>query len=190
MVGKIFITRMGYDPQLGKHVKDPFLGPKPTMGACRPDFRSRLAKGDNIFVISGPIPDANQYVMGGFEIETKMDANEAYELFPEHRLRQLDDGQLTGNIIVDAHGQQHRLDNHNSFDRRVKNYIVGTNPIYLVTPAEVAEGRRQTLDALQEILKRKGNSPVEVVTRFGRALTEKQVLQLREWLGTVKRTSH
>ena len=25
MVGKIFITRSGYDPQLGKHVKDPYL---------------------------------------------------------------------------------------------------------------------------------------------------------------------
>jgi hypothetical protein len=36
MVGKIFITRSGYDPQLGKHVKDPYLGPCPTLGACRP----------------------------------------------------------------------------------------------------------------------------------------------------------
>jgi hypothetical protein len=26
MIGKIFITRSGYDPQLGKHVKDPYLG--------------------------------------------------------------------------------------------------------------------------------------------------------------------
>lgn len=25
MIGKIFITRTGYDPQLGKHVKDRFL---------------------------------------------------------------------------------------------------------------------------------------------------------------------
>jgi hypothetical protein len=33
MVGKIFITRQGYDPQLGKHVKDPYLGPNPaTLG--------------------------------------------------------------------------------------------------------------------------------------------------------------
>ena len=38
MVGKIFITRTGYDPQLGKHVKDRYLGPRPTLGACRPTF--------------------------------------------------------------------------------------------------------------------------------------------------------
>ena len=36
MVGKIFITRQGYDARLGKHVKDPYLGPNPTLGACRP----------------------------------------------------------------------------------------------------------------------------------------------------------
>ena len=31
MVGKIFITRSGYDPQVGKHIKDPYLGPRPTL---------------------------------------------------------------------------------------------------------------------------------------------------------------
>ena len=24
MIGKIFITRTGYDPQLGRHIKDPY----------------------------------------------------------------------------------------------------------------------------------------------------------------------
>jgi hypothetical protein len=53
MIGKIFITRSGYDPQLGKHVKDPYLGANPTLGACRPDVRRQLNEGDHIFVISG-----------------------------------------------------------------------------------------------------------------------------------------
>ncbi len=48
MVGKIFITRSGYDPQLGKHAKDPYLGPNPTLGACRPDVRKQLTRGDHI----------------------------------------------------------------------------------------------------------------------------------------------
>jgi hypothetical protein len=73
MVGKIFITRQGYDPQLGKHVKDPYLGPNPTLGACRPDVRKQLTKGDHIFVISGKVPGAPQYVMAGFEIAAKID---------------------------------------------------------------------------------------------------------------------
>jgi len=189
MIGKIFITRSGYDPQLGKHVKDPYLGPCPTLGACRPDIRRELEAGDHIFVVSGKIPDFNQFVMGGFEIESKIHAVEAYRLFPSLRLRIRDDGQLTGNIIVQPDGRQHELDDHNSFHRRIENYVVGTNLISLITPEEIAQGRKQTLDALRDILHRKGDSPFAVVGRFGTRLTDKQVLQLREWLAAVKRVA-
>jgi hypothetical protein len=41
MIGKIFITRSGYDPQLGKHVKDPYLGANPTLGAYDPPTKPR-----------------------------------------------------------------------------------------------------------------------------------------------------
>lgn len=92
MIGKIFITRSGYDPQLGMHVKNPYLRPCPTLGACRPDIRKQLEKGDHIFVISGKIPEFNQFVMGGFEIESKVPAVEAYRIFPDLRLHKLDDG--------------------------------------------------------------------------------------------------
>ncbi len=190
MIGKIFITRSGYDPQLGKHVKDPYLGPTPTLGACRPDVRRQLAKGDHIFVVSGKIPGVEQFVMGGFEIESKISATEAYRLFPDLRLREREDGQVTGNIIVNGHGKQHRLDDHTSFDQRIKNYIVGTKLISLVTPEEIGEGRKVTLDALRDILQRKGKSPVEVVGRWGSQLTEKQILELREWLLSLKRASN
>ena len=188
MTGKIFITRAGYDPQLGKHVKDPYLGPRPTLGACRPDIRRKLEKGDHIFVISGKVPEFNQFVMAGFEIESKISATEAeaYRLFPEHRLRRREDGQLTGNIIVRADGRQHELDDHSSFDARIKNYVVGTSLIALATPEEIAKGRRQTLDALRAILHKGGSSPFAIVGRFGTQLTEKQVLELREWLETLK----
>src|SRR5579859_2745751 len=156
MVGRIFITRSGYDPQRGKHVKDPYLGPCPTLGACRPDIRRQLEKGDHIFVVSGKIPDFNQFVMGGFEIESKIPAIEAYRLYPELRLRTLNDGQLTGNIIVQPDGSQHELDDHKAFNKRIENYVVGTNLISLITPEEIAEGRKQTLDALRDILHKQG----------------------------------
>jgi hypothetical protein len=186
MVGKIFITRSGYDPQLGKHVKDPYLGPQPTLGACRPDVRKQLVQGDHIFVISGKVPTAPQYVMGGFEIAAKIDALTAYRQFPEHRLHLLPDGQLTGNIIVGADGKQHQLDDHNSFNQRIKNYVVGTKLLALTTPPEIAKGRDETLEALCEILRKRGKSPVEVVGRWGTKLTEKQVLELRAWLASLK----
>jgi hypothetical protein len=188
MVGKIFITRSGYDPQLGKHVKDPYLGPTPTLGACRPDIRKKLKIGDHIFVISGKVPDVNQFVMAGFEIESKIPALEAYRDFPELRLRELKDGQLTGNIIVSPDGRQHELDQHNSgtFQRRITNYVVGTNLIALTADEEIAAGRQQTLDALREILQKRGKSPIEIVGRWGAALTEDQIIELRKWLLSLK----
>ena len=186
MVGKIFITRTGYDPQLGKHVKDPYLGPKPTLGACRPDLRRRLSEGDHIFVISGKVPGAEQFVMGGFEIQTRMNALEAYEQFPQHRLRRRPDGQLTGNIIVNARGEQHELDDHGSFSSRIENYVLGKNPMVLQTSPEIAQGRAETLEVLQEVLRKKGDSPIRVVGRWGSDLTEAQVMHLRDWLARIK----
>ena len=189
-VGKIFITRSGYDPEKGKHVKDPYLGPTPTLGACRPDVRRRLKRGDHVFVISGKVSGVDQFLMGGFEIADKIPATEAYARFPQNRLRKLEDGQLTGNIIVDECGRQHEFDDHNSFEERIKNYVVGKNLIALATPAEILKGRKQTLDALQEILERPGRSPFEVVGRFGTSLTEKQIAELREWFVTIKAGSN
>jgi hypothetical protein len=189
MIGKIFITSSGYDPELGKHVKDPYLGPCPTMGACRPDIREQLKVGDHIFVISGKLTDVDQFVMGGFEIAEKISASEAYGRFPELRLRRREDGQLTGNIIVDAAGRRHELDDHRSFTRRVQNYVVGKNVISLSTAAEIAEGRKHTLNALRDIFQRKGKSPFEIVGHFGTPMTDKQVSELRDWLTVLKRTA-
>jgi len=191
MIGKIFITSSGYDPQLGKHVKDPYLGPNASLGACRPDFRRQVKEGDHLFVISGKLPNVRQFVMGGFEVEQKISSQQAYQMFPDQRLQLRDDGQLTGNIIVDANGAQHELDDHApaSFAKRVPNYIVGTNCVALVKPEEIALGREQTLDALREIFKKNSGTPWEIVGHYGSQLTEEQVHQLREWLLSLKKAA-
>ena len=186
MIGKVFITRTGYDPQLGKHVKDPYLGECPTLGACRPDIREQVTKGDHLFFISGKVPDTNQFIMGGFEVAEKISAMEAYERFPDLRLRKRDDGQLTGNIIVNAHGIQHRLDDHSSFERRIQNYVVGRNLLSLTTIEEIAEGRDQTLDMLQEILGCVGPTAISMVHRSGKRMTARQVHAMRSWLTSIK----
>src|SRR5262245_32841486 len=178
MKGKIFVTSSGYDPEKGKHVKDPYLGPSPSLGACRPDVREKLQKGDHVFVVSGKVRGVDQVVLGGFEIAEKISAIEAYERFPEQRLRRRPDGQVTGNVIVDGDGQPHELDHHDQFSRRIENYVVGANPIALLTPEEVAEGRRRTLEILREVFDKKGDSVREIMGRC-RNLTEKQILELR-----------
>ena len=187
MFGKIFITSTGYDPQLGKHVKDPYLGPYPTLGACRPDIREQLQQGDHIFVISGRLPFVNQFVMGGFEIAEKISACEAYSRFPHLRLSEREDGQVTGNVIVNAAGKQHELDHHKSFERRIENYVVGKNLIVLSTAAEMAEGRRQTLEILRDVFEKNGDTPRAIIGRCSN-LTDKQIHELRAHLGALKNT--
>lgn len=184
--GYTFITRTGYDPEKGKLIKDPYLGDIPTLGACMTNIRRQVVPGDHIFVISGKIPGLPQYIVGGFEVAEKINALAAYRRFPELRLRKLDDGQLMGNIIVDAQGNQHPLDNHSSFERRIANYIVGRNPIALTAPHEIAQGREETLAVLKSILRRSGPSPIKIVGRGGSRLDYKQVLELRDWLLSVK----
>lgn len=186
MIGKIFVTSSGYDPALGKHVKDPYLGPCPTLGACRPDIREQLQPGDHIFVISGKVRNADQFVMGGFEIAEKISAIEAYFRFPTLRLSKLEDGQIAGNVIVNAFGQQHELDHHNSFERRIQNYIVGKNPVVLSTPDEIAFGRQHTLEILSDVFQKQGDTLRAIIGRC-RNLTERQIRRLLAHLYALKR---
>ena len=188
MIGKIFVTSSGYDPEKGKDVKDPYLGPRSSLGACRPDIRERLQKGDHLFVVSGKVRNVDQFVIGGFEIEEKIRAIEAYERFPEQRLVLLANGQVSGNVIVTAEAKQHPLDHHNQFERRIQNYLVGTNTIALLTPEEMAEGRLMTLDILRDVFEIKGKSIRDLMGR-NRNLSEKQVLKLRTHLEAVKKAA-
>jgi len=187
MIGKIFVTGSGCDPVKGKHIKDPYLGPKPSLGACRPDIRKRVQKGDHVFVVSGKVPGFSQVVLGGFEVAEKISAIEAYERFPEQRLRLLPNGEVTGNVIVSAEGKQHALDHHDrrKFDQRIENYLVGTNPIALLTLEEIEEGRLRTLEILQEVFGKNGDSIREIMGR-NRNMTEIQVDKLRKLLDEVK----
>ena len=190
MIGKIFVTGSGCDPVEGKHIKDPYLGPQPSLGACRPDIRKKVQKGDHIFVVSGKVKGFSQVVLGGFEVAEKINAIEAYERFPEQRLRLLPDGQVTGNVIVSAEGLQHDLDHHrkDTFDRRIENYLVGTNPIALLKREEIDEGRLWTLEILREVFGKTGDSVRNIIGRHHN-MTDVQVHKLRALLDEVKKSA-
>lgn len=186
--GFVFITSTGYDPEKGKHMKDPYLGNTPTLGACRPDLRERVVPGDHIFVVSGKVPKLPQYIIGGFEVDRKISATAAYEMFPELRLRQMDNNQLTGNIIVDAFGNQHPLDKHNSFEHRIKNYIIGRDPLVLTYPDEIELGRQMTVGILKSLFGKNGVMPRDIMGRCSK-LDSKQIQDLRDWLLMIKAAS-
>lgn len=92
-----------------------------------------------------------------------------------------------GNIIVDSRGRQHPLDTHKAktFARRVENYVIGRDPLVLNAPHEIARGRIESLDVLQDILNKRGPAPIKVIGRASK-LDRTQVLELRHWLLAVK----
>lgn len=188
MIGKLFITSKGYDPERGKHVKDPYLGKNPSLGACRPDIRKVVNPGDYLFFVTGRVNGFKQYVMGSFQVAQKIDAMTAYQRFPGQRLHLLPDGQLNGNVVVDLAGRKHPLDSHKatSFAQRIPNYVVGKNPIAIVTPEEVDRARAETLGVLRRVLGRDGATPFQVIGRWGTTLTQSQVEALLEWLHSFK----
>jgi hypothetical protein len=184
----IFITSTGYDPEVGLHVKDPNLGgEQPTLGACRPDLRRKLKAGDYVFVISGKVPKLNQFIMGGFEVAEIITALDAYNRFPNLRLKHLPDGQIDGNIIVDAAGNQHMLDHHDSrtFAHRIENYVVGKNPIVMSAPTEIEKCRAKTMEFLSRIFGKSGDKPRDIIGRMSKMDAE-QVRALLSMLEGLK----
>ena len=182
--GYIYITETGYDPQHGKHLEDPYLDDVPTLGACMPNIRRQVSPGDHIFIISGKVRQAPQLVLGGFEVAEKLDSMvEAFDRFPSLRLHRGENGRPQGNIVVESDGRQHPLDTHPSdtFQERIRNYIVGKNLIVLKSRAEMALGREETLPILCQTLGRNGPTPIKVVGRWSR-LDGDQVLSIRDWL--------
>jgi hypothetical protein len=192
MPSYIFVSP-GSDPGAGLALVDPMLSSsRPSMGTCRPDLRRMVKPGDHIFVISGSrgrtIP---QYVIGGMQIDKKLDDQlEALRRHPENALR-FDGKQRAGNIIALPDGTQHPRDDHDKRDRvkfesRIKDYILGKNPVMLDTPREVEIGRDRSVGILSNIFDVPGHRMQHVVGR-GRKLSHAQVDQLLRALDDIKR---
>lgn len=187
MKGYVYITGAGADPGAGRYLGDPLFGRTPTLGACMPNIRRSVIPGDWIFVVSSKIPAFQQYVVGGLQVKEKIDALAAYRRFPENRLRRDVDGKIAGNVIVSSKGEQHPLDHHaaDSFENRIKNFIVGSNAVSLETEREVALGRDQTLPKLSDLLGKRGNRVIDVMSRWSR-LDEQQIKSMLDWLQGIK----
>lgn len=183
--GYIFITKSGYDPGVGKHIKDPYLGDIPTIGACRPDLRKRVQPGDYLFLVSGKVKNVPQYIIAAFEVDEKIDSVTAYARFPDQHLHKREDGQLDGNIILDSQGKQHPLDNHKNFEGRRNNYIVcKKESLILRTSDEILHGQN-TMAILQEVFGKKGDIPRDIIGRMSK-LDDRQVSSLLNLLQSLK----
>ena len=66
MKGYIYTMFAGADPGHGWTLTDPIFDKVPTLGACVPHIRRAVQEGDYIFAISGRVPGARQFIVGGF----------------------------------------------------------------------------------------------------------------------------
>jgi hypothetical protein len=185
MNGFVYTMYAGADPGHGWIMNDPLVGKVPTLGACVPNIRRNVEIGDWIFAISGRIAGARQFVVCGFRVNEKIDQLAAYARFPENRLRRGPNGQLTGNIIVNADGSQHPEDKHANFERRLENYIVGSECIVLDNPAEFERGRAETVATLSRIFGQQGNRVFDTIGR-SRKMNAQQAGELCGWLESLK----
>lgn len=181
MKGYIYTMYAGADPSHGWVMNDPIFGSQPTLGACVPHIRRAVTVGDHIFVVSGRVLGEKQFVVGEFEVAAKIDALAAHKRFPQYRLKTHENGQVTGNIIVNGRGKHHPLDDHNNFEDRIQNYIIGRNPTFLETPNQFKAAKQETIDILSDVFERKGERVFDIIGRY-RKMDEHQVEQMRAWL--------
>jgi hypothetical protein len=186
MKGYIYTMYQGADPGHGWVLNDPIFGKVPTLGACVPNIRRNVERGDFMFVVSGKVPRERQFVVGGFQVAEKIDALAAYKRFPENRLKRAPDGTIEGNIIIQRDGTQSPLDDHSNFENRIENYIVGRNPVVLEKPEEYQIARSRTVGKLEEIFGKPGDRVFDIIGRY-RKMDEHQVKELLSWIESIKR---
>ena len=194
MKGYIYVAGRGADPALRNDLNDPIFGEVPTLGACMPNIRRAVEKGDHIFVVSGKTKGVQQYVVGGLEVADKITALAAYDRFPQNRIRRGSDGHLVGNIIVNADGTRSSLDEHDkdndqAFERRIRNYVVGSRSIVITSAEEVQRSRDETIGKLAQILQRPPSNRITDLLGRCRRLDEAQVRELISWLSGIKATT-
>jgi hypothetical protein len=187
MKGYIYTMFQGADPGAGWKMTDPIFDNPPVMGACMPQIRRNVDINDFIFTISGRTKSVSQYLVGGFQVQEKINAMLAYDRFPEHRQILNNDGDIEGNIIVDANGKQNPYDYHQgNFDKRIENYIIGKNPLYFNKEDEIEKARGQaTLEILADVFGKTGKTPFEIIGRW-RKMDEKQIKKVVSWIDELK----
>ena len=189
MKGYIYTMFKGADPSQGWNLTDPIYGRVPTLGACMPNIRRLVERGDFIFTISGQVVGVSQYIVGGFEVEEKISALAAFKRLPANRQKKLSDGSLQGNIIVGKDGKQLGTDYHSNFEKRVENYVIGKNPIVIESPQEVEIARAETTNILANVFQiKKSQKPSDMIGRW-RKLDGEQIELLRERILEIKKNA-
>ncbi len=185
MKGYIYTMFAGADPGQGWTMTDPIYGKVPTLGACMPNIRRAVEQNDYIFSVSGKVQNVKQYVVGGFSVDEKINALAAYKRLPENRMHVGTQGDLFGNIIVDANGKHLECDYHKDHERRIENYIIGKDPVVIEAANQIEKARKETLYVLNQLFSKNEDSVHKILGRW-RKLDVMQIKDLLTWMNHIR----
>jgi len=164
-----------------------FWSDPPTWGICRPDLREKVDEGDYIFFVLPKNGRHPQCVFGYLKVEDKishLDASKRSDLIS----KRMGNKNPNGNIIVDASGHYNRLDGQShkgNFDRIKRWYVIGSPATSrFLTHADIQRLAPTFLPTLSRVLRKNGENPYDVISRYGVELSPSQVQQLIDWVNS------
>jgi hypothetical protein len=157
----------------------------PTWGICRNDLRRRVVDGDYIFFVLPSNAEQPQSVFAYLCVSEKITHADAYRR-RELRAKQMGNKNPNGNIIVDGDGSYNRFDagvHRHIFDKVKLEYAIGDpERSRLLSEAEIGTLAPQFLEFLKNVFGGNGTKPYDLISRYGRQLSESQVRTTLDWL--------
>jgi len=165
---------------------DPYFWTQPpTWGICRNDLRRKVSPEDTIIFVLPKHGKHPQMILGYIKIKEIIKHEEAYSR-KNLKSKLMGNKNPNGNIIVDQNGNYNRFDggaHKHMFDKVKERYAVGyKDKSKMLSKEQIERLAPSFLSKLQEITGKKGNRPIDIITRYGLELSEAQIDQLVVWV--------
>lgn len=160
----------------------------PTWGICRPDLRKLVKPGDYVFFVLPARSDLPQTVFAYLRVKETITHMDAYRLWTlwSKRMKPSRPGQPNGNIIVDARGRYNKYDGNDDhkvrFHRIKEHYVVGDERVSVLLSERKIRRLAPEFPVILERVFGENGTAFDIISRWGRVLSEKQVTTLRAWL--------
>ncbi len=165
---------------------DPCIYNEPyTWGICRYDLRNKAKEGDYIFFVLPKKSNLRQMIFAYMKIGKMMTHEEAYKTLRLHKYRMVYGKNPNGNILVDAHGKHHPADHGRHKFRKIKDHyaVADMSNSRKFTRETIEQKALEFVNILHKIFnKKKGNRPIDLISRKGQQLNEAQVERLQKLL--------
>ncbi len=157
----------------------------PTWGICRNDLRRKADPGDYVFFVLPINAKHPQCLFGYLRVAEKITHMAAFQRKALRRKR-MGKRSPNGNIIVDEFGGYNRFDegaHHHIFEKVKREYAVGDlGHSRLLSESEITKLAPDFLRFLRLLFGKPGARPFDLISRYGRQLSEHQVQAVLKWV--------